>query len=465
MFVELIPDLARRRELLPSPSSLGRVAACLPSEILPHTLVVAGALTERGTVAHSFLETVLSLAKFHSLEEAVEIALAEAPEEHRPYLEAIDVAALPAAEPEAYVAEVSFAYDVKTGKSRELGRRMRRDDVQAARKAGEIAGTIDILGAAPEAAVVLDYKTGRGFVEKAETNWQLGAYGLMAARALGLPGVVRGALRVLENSNPFFDLDTMDASSVDVFEAKLRNLVRRRDGAIARAIENLREKRPLLEGAPSFVEGPHCKYCPAFSSCPTKTKHLIELARDGAVDPRELVLPEWNEELAAAAWKKVALGYALLDRMKSALKDYAAEHPFSLGDGMMVGPNECVSEPLIATKLREPLEKTFGPVVAAAVISETVETKVSATKEKFERALKKHLLPTRGRKRGVVGELLREAYGALRAAKAMDKKTSHPVQEYRLTKKKLASKGEAKLVAGEACDATKPEESGGEEAA
>lgn len=393
-----------------SPSSLGRAAACIRSEAMPHVQSSSPAAA-RGTIAHKFLADVLE----HGVEEALNLVADPADID---WLTWIQIDKLPAFDPAAYAPEVALAYNPRTRTARELGRNISREQARALARDEEIVGIIDVLGATEDRAIVHDYKTGHGYVEPAEENWQLRAYALFAARWLGRTGAVYSVIRAKDNGEtPWTDAAALDEYDLMVFEDELIALLRRRDGVRTLTREGRWNELPPL------VEGRHCRYCPAFAFCPAKTAGVKALAGE-ADKPGEL-----TPDSAALAWKRLRLAQKALERYESILRDYARQQPLPLGEGEVLGLKLKVTESIVPARLRDVAERQWGPL-GAALAGETIATEETATKARFERALKKLILPTLPEADQKITWLKRDAYRLLRENRALSVETSHTVCEH-----------------------------------
>lgn len=358
---------------LPGPSSLGRIAACPSSEALPHVRS-SSQHTERGDVVHAFLATCV----FAGRERALELA----PEEYREALEAIPMDRLPPLDPRHSAAEVSFALDIQRGTAREAGRNLKREEARALARAGEMIGTADLVGLTATDVVVHDWKSGRGHVDRAQVNWQVKTYALMAARCYGLTAARASIVRVLDDGGVWYDTVEMDALDLDAHEAELRALME-----LAAQVKDVApEHRPPLH------EGSHCRHCPALPFCPAKMTLLTTAFAPG--EPLAAVAEGLTAERAASAWAKIETAEKLLERLKAIVKDFARQAPFPTSDGYVVGEVTKHREAIIPARAKGPLEHHLGAQLGGVVYSESVETETAITKARLKSALGKYVLPT-----------------------------------------------------------------------
>lgn len=397
-----------------SPSSLGRAAACIRSEAMPHAHDNAPA-ARKGTVAHKFLADCLEHGRDLALgmvENADDID----------WLAGIEVERLPAFEPEAYQPEVAIAYDPRTRTARALGKNLSRSEARALAEDHELVGIIDVLGQTAEDAVAHDYKTGWGYVEPAEINWQLKTYALFAARWLGKDGATYSVIRVRDNGTVFFDVARMDELELMAHEEELLALLRRR--------ETVREwtRAGNWEALPPLVEGKHCRYCPALHACPAKASAIRVIGTPG--EDTALAQGPVTAEQKRAAWEKLKLVRKSLIRYDAILRDLARQEPFAVDDdGTMLGPKESKKEVIVPSRARSALERQFGPAGAAVVGSATEESS-TLTKKALRRELKRLILPTLPKGDQKIGALNDMALRLLREGGAMSVTTTNGVREW-----------------------------------
>lgn len=394
---------------LPGPSSHHRIAACVTSEALPHARSTSEA-SARGDAVHDFLASCVTLGK--------ERALEAVPPEHQETVERIPLDRLPPLDPTHYAAEVSFGFNLATGECRELGRGLTREEAHARAKSGEMVGTADLVGLVGDAVLVFDWKSGRGHVDRADVNWQVRDYCLMAARCYGRERAVGSIVRVLDDG-VWYDSTELDALELGAHEAELRSLMDER----ARVIALPPAERPQLH------EGVWCRYCPALPFCPAKQQLVATLAAaPGQLEAQTL---ELTPERAGKAWERIQAAEQLLERLRAVLKDYARTQPFSVGDGSVVEEVTEHRETLVAARAREALEKHFGPTLGGAVYSESAKPKVELTKVALRDALRKVVLPTLPKEKAKITALERETLEVLRTRGAVSVATFTHVKEHK----------------------------------
>lgn len=336
---------------LPSPSRLDRVALCLASGVLPQADYI-GRAGSRGKAIHAYLARVPAVGR--------KTALAEVPSEYRDDCEAIDIDALPI-DISAFAAEVSFAWDYRTRKARELGRDLDRNYDQGET---EIAGTADLVGLGDGFVFVPDWKTGRTPL----AEWQLKFYALAAARAYG---VSAAKVAIVHPDGGRFQIVDYDSCDLDGIDHELSQLVGR----------VLAAREALLKGEePPMVLGGHCDYCPAMSRCPAQTKLALALG----ANPEEAIGArlELTPETAPRIYEKLSAAKRLVAFVEERLQAFATEHPIALEGGRVFGPVESRREYLDGDAAFSVIESLHGAGVARAAVE------LKATKAGIARALR-----------------------------------------------------------------------------
>jgi hypothetical protein len=306
-------------------SQLGRAVRCPGSMTLPHHDTTSEA-AERGSAVHDFLEQAPALGR--------EAALEQVPAEYRHLCDVLSLERMDA----RLVPEVAFAFDVETGRARELGRGLGRDYSSAT--ASEIVGTADVFGLSPAAVLVRDWKTGWSSVDPAMSNMQVRFLAMAAARAHGRDRAVVEVVRIRESGDTWTDQAELDVFDLDETAAQVRALYQRIN-------------------APNvpFSQGPWCQFCPAFAACPTKGALLRRLADGSEAHELELMLP-LTPEMAATAYHRWRAAKALLKRVEAEICELARRTPIPLGDGRVFGElltegNEQLDGDIVWDVLRE----------------------------------------------------------------------------------------------------------------
>ncbi|MFN7131946.1 MAG: DUF2800 domain-containing protein, partial [Myxococcales bacterium] len=311
---------------------------------------------------HQYLADVVELGE--------EKALERVPEKYRAACECNDLERLPVGA--SYAPEVAFAFDVFSGKGRELGRNLGRD--YSGITESEVPGTADVVAlVGADGVLILDYKTGYMPVPKAAVNWQLRHNALAACRAYGRRWATVGLIYVHDDEEPRYDQAELDELDICAIEQELRELV-----------GSVEEARALLSDqgvVPDAVMGAHCRFCPAFAYCPAQTQLIREIAaapEKAGLDPNEALTPEQ----AATAWDRIAAIEAVLKTAKESVKEFAKLKPIQLANGNLLGEVEESREKVVPDHVKAVLTELHGPDVA----SKAFELKTS--KAAIERALK-----------------------------------------------------------------------------
>jgi hypothetical protein len=352
-----------------SPSGMGRAAACIRSEAMP-TVHDNQPAARKGTIAHKFLAD--------TLEHGRELALGMTEDvDDIDWLSGIDVERLPAFHPQAYEPEVAIAYHPATRTARALGKNLSRSEARALAKNDELVGILDVLGSTAEAAVVGDYKTGWGYVDPAETNWQLRTYALFGARFLKKEAADYSVIRVKDNGSIWFDTAHMDELDLLAHEEAILGAARA-PGAGARP-----HPRRGLGEAPPLVEGKHCRYCPSPARLPCENRGHPCPGRGAGRDGTRAAGGRRGHPDAGAAPDGLAEGEGGPEdarRYEAIIRDLARQDPVPLYDGEVLGEKLVTREGIVPDRARAALEKHYGNL-GAAVIGEASETKTTVTKK------------------------------------------------------------------------------------
>lgn len=397
-----------------SGSGMARADACPASTVLPRAQVRTQ-YSEHGHIVHQYLADVSTLGPNE--------ALARVPDSHVRACAIIDLERIPS-DPQAYAAEVAFAYNPLADTGRELGRGVNRE-YAALLNPGEIPGTADVVGLTDTAVVVLDYKTGWADLGPIRDNLQLRFYALAAARAYGRDRAIIGIIRVGEDGEPRWNRDELDVVDLDATAFAVRRIVARAEAA----------QTAVNEGrVPEMAMGDHCKQCPSLSFCPAQ----MSLVRQFAVAPASIeeLVAEATDEQLAAAYERIVLLEGALDRAKSAVKERARQRPIPLSGGQVLGP--VPREELLPEVALDVLARMYAPEVADAA----KKVEVSVTKTSLEAALKR-LVVGSGLK---ITHVTRDTLEAIRAAGGVH--VRHEIRKHRpkaaiaATTQEAASRGE-----------------------
>ena len=384
-------------------SLLPIVARCPASWALPHAEEAEPSEpSQRGTAIHAFLADVSERGR--------DAALERVPPEYRAACEAIDTDRIPS----HLGAEVTFRLDVRSDEAQEIGRDIDRSTyADMAEDPWVIYGTADLVGIGGGVVVVYDYKTGWSEQDRAEDHWQLRGLALAAARAYGTSHARVGIIRVPENGNPWYDVAEIDAFELDQIAADLARVLDQR----VVAIEDLREGR-----TPTVTTGRHCRYCPAFLSCPAQ----VGLLRAVAAAPEKLdeEIAALTPEHAAKAYHRISQVRMVLDRAEKQLRSIAERQPIDLGNGRKYGPVEQTREKIVGDVALPVLREHFGAEVAEAA------AEISVTKTRLRDALRGYAQRT-GEK---ITHLERQALEVLRQNDCIEETFVTKLAEYEAEK-------------------------------
>jgi hypothetical protein len=304
-----------------TPSKLALAIFCPPSLALPEVREAAGEPAERGSIIHAFLYAARTADP--------KTALEEVPARYREICAAIDVQKL-VDTLGAYEAEVAFAWAHGSDRGRVIGKNVGRDYGDLADD--EIPGSLDACRFDPETRTlyIADWKTGFSWIEHPQSNPQLRAYALMAARAFGAIRVVvlivvfdeEGNARMMRAEFDDFELDAIAHEVRTALQAVLRITNRLRAG------EKLKQEEVTL--------GEHCRYCPAIFNCPGIVAASQSLVAD--VDRSEAI----TTEEVGRMWAIVAAVAAAADKTKKILRPIIIDEiektgaPFPLPNGKVL---------------------------------------------------------------------------------------------------------------------------------
>lgn len=399
-----------------SASSFSRTAACPGSAALPHIGEESGDAAAKGTVIHKFLEDCVNKGR----DEALRIV----PEEHFSACESINLSELPAGNAASYATEVAFAYNWRTGTARLL------PDVQnrnyGALTDDEIPGTVDIVGLTEPAAIIWDYKTGRGHVDPAESNWQLKILGVAAAAAYGKDEAHVGIIRVWDKVNHFMsahlDMFELEKAKKDIENVMLDAI---------KAVEDVDAGR-----VPQLNIGLQCEYCPCMRVCPAVTGFL----QSSRADPNSLIFNpiELSPEEAGQAYLHIKVLKKVVKIMEDNLKEIAKVTPLPLGNGMVLAevlvPRESPDSPGDAPIVKSVMTRLYGKDAG----EESVEIKMSSSKTLVEKIVRKYMSPG-----DPIGKTVDAALDAIREAGGMSERPTYSVRPVAVKSIKTLDDGES----------------------
>lgn len=281
-----------------SASGVPRALACPASVVLPqHRYDTAEAVA--GTARHAEMEAAIDVGDTADVLPDAVLALIHDGDEQ--------------------FTELAMAYDCATNTARVLGHGR-----QAYRNLApfEIPGTLDLLIVGRGRAVVVDKK---GFLKvgPAADNAQTMTYAIMVARHYGLDEITVAIFYEIGGT----DIATVSALDLDAHAERLRGLLVN----IARAQQ---------EPTRYLATGQHCRYCPAFLSCPKQHALTLEVSSGDGVMAIEKRIPFDDDEEAARGFDLMNRIGMLHARVKAAIYARAAERPIFLPDGRVLGPVE-----------------------------------------------------------------------------------------------------------------------------
>lgn len=370
----------------------------------------------KGQGVHGFLEVVGKVGRG--------AALANAPADVVPMLEALDLENLPV----GLATEVSFAWNWQTLGVRELGRNLPRradgsvnyndaDGVWVSEL--EIPLTIDVMGvaAAPSRwgpgpggdierrrGYVGDYKSGHTKYPAPDMFGQTLLAAVCVAKVYGCDDVVVELLHIHDNGGHHAVRRIVNEWDLQAFEAELQAAM----GTVADrqrlADFGFGGRTDLLpaEETPTPREGPWCDYCPAFRGCPAKLalvraipERLLQLGiRPGTLPDKEgveqdaLVLMPGALTIrnAGAAWEAIERIEDVLARAKEEICSIGAFEAIPLSDGRVIGRLVTERRGLNGKVVAEILRERYG-TAAAEYIEESV------TLSAMRQAVVKHIRP------------------------------------------------------------------------
>lgn len=274
-------------------SGLSRAESCIGSVILPG-FDESGEYAATGSAVDRFVQTAKTKSKA--------AALAEAPEEMRPYLDGLTIERIP----DGAEYQAAFALNVLTGEVRRIAGR--GEGYPADLGEEWIFGTSDIVGARDGRGLVWDLKWGTSTIGRDPADdLQLGFYALAVAGYTGLDEVEVGFLRAGWDGVLRPEVALLDEMALDALRERIRAIWLRAHGG----------------QAPRLNVGEHCTYCNARRSCPALEQPVSLALRGelGALAAEELpALEVVREEVTALALIDKGRLYERLDAAEDFLK-------------------------------------------------------------------------------------------------------------------------------------------------
>lgn len=218
-------------------------------------------------------------------------------------------------------AEVTFAFDWRTGEARELGRSLGRAYEQAGLREDEIPGAADLVwfeGERGETVVIADIKSGVRW-QLADHEEQLLFLAMCARKAYRSERAVIMTLPVGDDG-AIADKRTIEAYELEHFEQRYRARIQQ-----------------IVEGDPQPEPGPHCRshWCPAIAACPEAHDGMARIIPSAELVPRyRLSGPIASMDEAAYRLRLLPMLQAAVKTLETELRAYADEHgPIETDDG------------------------------------------------------------------------------------------------------------------------------------
>jgi hypothetical protein len=361
-------------------SRLDLAATCPGSHALPWVGSVSDAATN-GTEVHAFTERALL--------GDVAGALEMVPENLRHRCAEIDVPRLRAMFGPDLRAEVKVAYDPIEDRAVEIEAPGTRDYESAPE--GWITGTIDALSLDP--VVVADWKSGKSWHKRPRENWQIRFAAVAASRLSGnLDNGATGIVgKILDDGGLYPVADPFDEFDLDAAAVGLK--------AVATGVRQA-QADVAASRLPRLVTGQHCRFCPAFASCPA------QVGAAQAMVPLSQRLATLTPAEAGELVPQVLAAEAAVAKAKEALQELARREPLPLPNGKVWVPLEQEATEIDPTHAVKALVAEGVPLaIAASSVTATI------SQDSIKAALKKAEA-----KRGTFARLMRrlEANGAAR---------------------------------------------------
>ena len=384
-----------------SGSGAERALACPASTFLPQVGRLTNAAAESGTAQHAFLQMCSEFGRDKAL------ALVATREKYLPYLEiceAIQVDKLPT----ELAHEVAFAFNMRTGEARELGRNIGRDYAKYKVGKSEIPLSIDVVGVNPDAVYVGDYKTGRLEVTEPSRNIQLGLAALCAARCYGRDAAVVEIIKPgRDGGAPFSETAELDVFDLDELAARFKAWPGRHKSDCLKS---------ATDPAPVTI-GSHCRFCPSYSFCPAKTSLAI---RVGTGEELREMHTELTRETAARVYLRAKAAKEFLNKIFEAIYGMAQQEPIEFSPGQFLGKHtKTGNEKLEGAIVHDVMSELYTPQVANAACEFT------SSKAGIKRALR--ALRPLGIK---VAPAEREILDAVKQRGGITRKPTTKVREY-----------------------------------
>lgn len=343
-----------------SGSGLHRAALCPASGALPQ----ANNIGEEGTIGSVIHKYALVDHPKHGQAKALEMA----PEAYRKQCEDMDMTGLYNLGLSSYMAEVAFAISTQTGDARELPSNGARDYGSAL--PAEIPGTADLVRVDGDIVHIRDLKTG-WYQDLKHWQDQMTFYAVCAAsahkceRATVAVWLAPPGMRAKEIGYKELSVDDLAAAHTKIINTW-------HEVGFVRACIAAGE-------TPDVTTGAHCRYCPAFTSCPAQISLAASMA--GLVT-KGGQLPEFTVQSAARSWENIKRMEKVLEVAKTTIKLMAENAPVDLGDGKELAAVE--EEHLESAVAYDTLLQMHGKDLADLCVTS------KTTKTGLIKALKRH---------------------------------------------------------------------------
>lgn len=296
----------------PSASSLDRAVKCTASAVLPQTQEPTSPEAEAGRLIHLFL--------CHALRNW---AMPEMPKAIGDRALKIDLHEIKCGG-KVVRTEAAFAYDVLSGKVREIESRTERD--YSSLTGSEIGGTLDLLLASPDGVPhAVDYKTGDTLAIGADKNLQLRFAALVAEHLFPAAPLIKVSFCYVGYDGSL-RWDTAELDALDLQETR---------DALRAAFDRWQLARSI--GQATTNPGPHCKHCSSVRHCPVFARDWDSLTTlDGEAWVDTIQRESASDDYASAAWERVKRIEDVLEIAKGTLRERAIKSPIPLSDGTVV---------------------------------------------------------------------------------------------------------------------------------
>lgn len=296
----------------PSASSLDRAVKCTASAVLPQTQEPTSSEAEAGRLIHLFL--------CHALRNW---AMPEMPKAIGDRALKIDLHEIKCGG-KVVRTEAAFAYDVLSGKVREIESRTERD--YSSLTSSEIGGTLDLLLASPDGVPhAVDYKTGDTLAIGADKNLQLRFAALVAEYLFPAAAIIKVSFCYV-GFDGSLRWDTAELDALDLQETR---------DALRAAFDRWQLARSI--GQATTNPGPHCKHCASVRHCPVFARDWDSLTTlDGEAWVETIQRESASDDYASAAWERVKRIEDVLEIAKGTLRERAIKSPIPLSDGTVV---------------------------------------------------------------------------------------------------------------------------------